>query len=474
MRGNWKDALPVIRQLRVESSQRGDLQNVLNHDYGLANCFRELHRFGYEVDVSEVEAVMQEALEISLGGFGSPIPPLCILAILRMYQNRLPEARQSLQKARQSKKNHLSFWDRVYLYLAEAFRSAAESRWEEAFAAFEASIERISSAGYQWTQAITMIDWADALVRRGEPADMERARTLLREAGALFEQMGSAGYLQLVEKKRQDLREKTLAQAVLRGEVVREMAQASRVQKSFLPEEPPQLSGWQLAVLLEPVRETSGDYYDFINLPEGRLGIVVADVADKGAAAALFMTSSRSLIRAFAEEYPDDPSQVILSANHRLVLDTHAGLFVTIFYGVLNLSSGILSYCNGGHNPPYILDSKSGELKVKLVKTGIPMGIQEDSSWSMSSVEIDPGDVLVIFTDGVTELQNDHGEFYGETRLLQATQAIMRKSPAESLSAQVILDNLIVEINRFLGGAPRSDDLTLLILVRNIDPSPPK
>jgi sigma-B regulation protein RsbU (phosphoserine phosphatase) len=186
------------------------------------------------------------------------------------------------------------------------------------------------------------------------------------------------------------------------------------------------------------------------------------------------MTSSRSLIRAFAEEYPDDPSQVILSANHRLVLDTHAGLFVTIFYGVLNLSSGILSYCNGGHNPPYILDSKSGELKVKLVKTGIPMGIQEDSSWSMSSVEIDPGDVLVIFTDGVTELQNDHGEFYGETRLLQATQAIMRKSPAESLSAQVILDNLIVEINRFLGGAPRSDDLTLLILVRNIDPSPPK
>jgi sigma-B regulation protein RsbU (phosphoserine phosphatase) len=102
------------------------------------------------------------------------------------------------------------------------------------------------------------------------------------------------------------------------------------------------------------------------------------------------------------------------------------------------------------------------------------MGIQEDSIWSMSSVEIDPGDVLVFFTDGVTELQNDHGEFYGETRLLEGTQAIMRKYPAESLSAQVILDNLMVEINRFLGKAPRSDDLTLLILVRNIEPSPPQ
>jgi hypothetical protein len=87
------------------------------------------------------------------------------------------------------------------------FLSADESRWEEAFTAFEAAIDRISSAGYLWTQAITMIDWADALVQRGEPADLERARTLLREAGEMFEQMGSAGYLQLIEKKRQDLRE---------------------------------------------------------------------------------------------------------------------------------------------------------------------------------------------------------------------------------------------------------------------------
>jgi len=212
---------------------------------------------------------------------------------------------------------------------------------------------------------------------------------------------------------------------------------------------------------LEPARETSGDFYDFIPLPNGRLGIVVADVADKGAGAALYMTSIRTLIRTFAVEYATQPELALSTANDRIVSDTHTDMFVTVFYGILDPVTATLTYCNAGHNPPYLLGAQKGNVIQALRKTGMPLGIHKETTWGQDTVQFAPGDVLVLYTDGLTEAQNVREEFFGEERLLKAAQANRR-----SASAQDMQEALLAEVHEFVGHAPQFDDLTLVVVVR--------
>jgi sigma-B regulation protein RsbU (phosphoserine phosphatase) len=278
---------------------------------------------------------------------------------------------------------------------------------------------------------------------------------------SMFDEMGAHRHKALVEDRLQALRTDIYAQALAYQKDAQELAQAGKIQASFLPEEVPYIPGWQLAASLTPAKETSGDFYDFIHLPEGRLGIVIADVADKGAAAALYMTSSRTLIHTFALEYPALPELVIGEANRRITIDTHEGLFITVFYGVLDPTSGTLVYCNAGHNPPFLLRAQGDTEVQSLTRTGVPLGIVEETNWEQRTLQLSQGDVLVFYTDGVTDAQNSQESFFGMERLLASIQS------NSGGAAQYIHDAIRTDLHEFAGGTPQFDDITLVILVRD-------
>jgi serine phosphatase RsbU (regulator of sigma subunit)/DNA-binding NarL/FixJ family response regulator len=257
------------------------------------------------------------------------------------------------------------------------------------------------------------------------------------------------------------------AQTLAQQRVEQELALAGQIQASFLPEVLPDLPGWQIAAMLEPARETSGDFYDFIALPGGRLGILIADVANKGMGAALYMALCRTLIRTYAGEHPTEPDLVLSATNRRLLMDARAGLFVTAFYGVIDPASGMLAYCNAGHNPPLLLGGRSGSPVRELGRTGMALGAVEDQAWQQSTVRIAPDDVLVLYTDGITEAQDPEGNFFGAGRLLGSLQASLHSSEGETPWAQGIQDALLAEIHTFVGSAPQFDDITLVVLARN-------
>jgi NarL family two-component system response regulator LiaR len=244
-------------------------------------------------------------------------------------------------------------------------------------------------------------------------------------------------------------------------EIGRELALAGEIQASFLPDELPRIVGWQLTATLEPARETSGDFYDVIPLPNGRLGILVADVTDKGMGAALFMALSRTLIRTYAAEYDTRPDLALGAANQRILSDTHAGLFVTVFYGILDVDSGKLTYCNAGHNPPYLISTRREVPIQELVRTGMPLGVFEDVDWEQGTAQLAPGDVLVLYTDGITEAQDRRQAFFGDRRLRETAQANL------GCSALDIHQAVITEVQQFVGDAPQFDDITLMVLARD-------
>ncbi len=240
-----------------------------------------------------------------------------------------------------------------------------------------------------------------------------------------------------------------------------ELKFAGRIQSSLLPDEIPILPDWELAVTMLPARETSGDFFDFIPLAEGKIGLLIADVADKGIPAALYMALCRTLIRTYAVEYEDAmPDVVFFAVNERLLKDARINLFVTAFYGILDPQSGVLTYCNAGHNPPYWFNRSN--LKVTaLSPTGMPLGIEEDQIWKLAHIQIQAGDTLILYTDGIPDAHNQQGEFYREKRLVETVQAAL------DLPAQDLLIRILDDVQEFVGDEAQFDDITLMILRRN-------
>ena len=247
--------------------------------------------------------------------------------------------------------------------------------------------------------------------------------------------------------------------AVDKGRIERELQVAREVQASLLPRRTPQIEGWEFAAFWQPAREVAGDFYDFI--PGERLGVVIADVSDKGMAAALFMALSRSIVRA-SVVHVTSPAEGITQANRLICADAVNGMFVTLFYAQLDPVTGELVYVNAGHNLPLLLRAASGEL-TDLTRTGMALGIDESVVYGQRSVMLNPGDLILFYTDGVTDALDVQGREFGLDRLRRMVLDL-RGASAKDLAAA--LDQALAEF----GGAVRYDDITVVV-ARRLVPS---
>jgi serine phosphatase RsbU (regulator of sigma subunit) len=247
-------------------------------------------------------------------------------------------------------------------------------------------------------------------------------------------------------------------QTIAHQKTQQELAVARQIQTGFLPHEIPVVPGWQLAASLEPAREMSGDFYDLIPLPGGRLGLLIADVADKGVGPALYMALSRTLIRTFALQQPDHPERVLEAANRRILADAGFGLFVTAFYGVLDPAAGTLTYANAGHNPPWVL--APDQERIALRRTGMALGADENVSWTRAVIPIPTQGLLFLYTDGASDAQNGSGHFFGEGQLAAAIESLAART-ADEIHAGVV-----AALRAHIGDAPQFDDITLVVVKR--------
>ncbi len=244
-----------------------------------------------------------------------------------------------------------------------------------------------------------------------------------------------------------------------RERYLKELEIAHQIQRSFLPQSCPEIEGYQLAAFTLSARHVGGDFYDFIPLEGERWGLVVADVSDKGVPAALFMALSRSLVRAYSLEYQSVP-QALESFNSFVEADNPSAMFVTLFYATLHPQSGRLTYINAGHNPPVILRGRDNKV-VMLEAKGMALGVMPRVRLEEHPVDLKPGDVLVLYTDGFTEALNRQEEMFGLERMIEEIQR-HRHEPARQL-----MQSLLDAVNRFVGDAPQADDLTLLVIRRS-------
>ena len=244
-----------------------------------------------------------------------------------------------------------------------------------------------------------------------------------------------------------------------RERLERELQLARGIQEAFLPEDVPDPPGWGLAFIWRAAREVAGDFYDVFELPQRRLGLVIADVADKGIGAALFMALTRTLMRAAAVE-DRSPADVLTRVNELLVPDARHGMFVTALYGILSLETGQLEYASAGHHPPLIRRHDTQMLE-ELPRGQIALGVLEQVRFEARATLLEPGDCMVLYTDGVTEALSPVATFYGEDRLRDVIQTLDC-----GVSAQEALKAVVASLDAFVGDNTPSDDVTLVVVTR--------
>lgn len=238
--------------------------------------------------------------------------------------------------------------------------------------------------------------------------------------------------------------------------LIKELEIAKGIQRSFLPEKEPDISGIDIAASNVAATEVGGDFYDFIPIAKDQWGLTIADVAGKGVPAALFMALSRTLVRASTTGNPN-VSESIEKANELICADAKTGMFVTLFYAILDAKKKRLRYVNAGHNPPLLLKQQKGNT-VLLKAKGIALGVIENIELEEEEIQLEKGDLITLFTDGVTEAINQKEEQFGQQRLLTLIEE------NRGLSACEIISKIEAEVTAFSGGQPQFDDITLMII----------
>ncbi len=238
-----------------------------------------------------------------------------------------------------------------------------------------------------------------------------------------------------------------------------ELNVASQIQQSILPTQFPRGEEFNVYASMEPARNVGGDFFDVLHLEDGLIGLAIADVSDKGVPAALFMMSSRTLLKGSAIGI-GEPGDVLKEVNELLHEDNDTGMFVTILYAVYNPFSGELKFANGGHNSPLIVHP-DGSSSLLPLTGGIALGVAPDMPYQQQTLTLGPGDLVFLYTDGVTEAMNEEEEEYGVERLQGVFAASPPQDPHEAIEA--VFDS----VSDFAGDTPQSDDITCLALHRS-------
>jgi serine phosphatase RsbU (regulator of sigma subunit) len=255
---------------------------------------------------------------------------------------------------------------------------------------------------------------------------------------------------QLVQEQQIEIQE--------RERLEQEMRVARLIQQTLLPKELPQPPGWQIEAYYQPARSVGGDFYDFLNLSDGRLGIFTGDVTDKGVPAALVMATTRSILRNAAEK-ESSPGKVLERANELLVSDIPPHMFVTCLYMILDPTNGEIVFANAGHNPPYCCGKDN---IVELRATGMPLGLMPGMEYEEKQAVLSPGQCVLFYSDGLTEAHNPQGEIYGYGRVQE-----MMKKTGNSLP---FIAQILHDLNHFTTpNWVQEDDVTLVTIHRSED-----
>ena len=243
------------------------------------------------------------------------------------------------------------------------------------------------------------------------------------------------------------------AEARTRERIEQEMRIARIIQQTLLPQELPQLDGWQLGAYYQPARAVGGDFYDFLQFDDGRLGLVIGDVTDKGVPAALVMATTRSMLRT-AAQHGDSPGEVLERANNLLCPDIPPKMFVTCLYAILDPTTGHLQYANAGHDLPYV--SHNGAAS-ELRATGMPLGLMPDMHYEEKEMHMAAGDTLLLYSDGLVEAHNSERDMFSFPRLMSLV--------GQHGDTGALIEYLLNELRSFTGiGWEQEDDVTLVTL----------
>jgi serine phosphatase RsbU (regulator of sigma subunit) len=245
-------------------------------------------------------------------------------------------------------------------------------------------------------------------------------------------------------------------EALQRERIAQELRVAQLVQQTLLPKEVPAIDGWRIGRYYQPAREVGGDFYDFIDLPDDRVGLIIGDVTDKGVPAALVMATTRAILRA-ASGRIDSPGTVLQRANDVLVEDIPPNMFVTCLYAILDPRSGRLCYANAGHDLPY-RRGKGGvdELRAR----GMPLGLMPGMQYEEKELTLAPGEAVLFYSDGLVEAHNPQREMFSFGRL----QALVASGPD---GGEALIHSLLDDLTRFTGpGWDQEDDITMVLLER--------
>lgn len=237
---------------------------------------------------------------------------------------------------------------------------------------------------------------------------------------------------------------------------------ASRIQQKILPQKfPPfpERSEFSIYAEMHPAKDVGGDFYDFFLIDKDHLGFVIGDVSGKGIAAAIYMAVSRTMIKGIASQILD-PAECLSKVNSMLIPESDVSTFVTVFYGVLNTRTGVLSYCNGGHNLPYLVKGNTSVTQLDNT-SGILLGKIEPFTFQSKQIQFEPGDRVVLYTDGVTEAINETEDMYEEGRFVQ----YLEKYRPDNIDN--LVRGIIVDVFKFMGKANQTDDITVLSLEYN-------